>query len=155
MALALDIELPLQPAETENNFKKRKLSDSNTDQQSGSTATLTSAPNEAQAAVNIAGLTDASRSRRNRPSRAEAAQARMAMEKYTVLLRPRNNVGVNSIPRKELAAVLASCAPHASFNAMTSTHVNHRSNSITITFYNKTQALAFCACDRCTVNGQT
>ncbi|KAH9376531.1 hypothetical protein HPB48_006616 [Haemaphysalis longicornis] len=83
------------------------------------------------------------------------AHDRIAKETFTVLLRPKNNVSIGAIPRKGLAAVLASYTPHASLNGLTSTHVNHRSNSVTITFYNKTRALAFCEQNKCKINDET
>lgn len=45
--------------------------------------------------------------------------------------------------------------PRASLSELTSTHVNHRSNAVTITFYNKSPALALCAQDKCKINSET
>ncbi|KAH9364437.1 hypothetical protein HPB48_016983 [Haemaphysalis longicornis] len=148
-----DIQL-LPSADNASNLKKRKLSDTNTHPPQGTTSTFTSATNVPEAGNTEDGWTYVSRSRRARPRLTTAAHDRIAKEKFTVLLRPKNNVSVGAIPRKGLAAVLASYAPHASLNGLTSTYVNHRSNSVTITFYNKTQALAFCAQNKCKINGE-
>lgn len=95
------------------------------------------------------------RHRRKPPRHTEDACSRMSKEKFVVLLRPKNNVSISAISRRGLAAVIANVAPHPSLNVLTSTRVDLRRNSATVTLYNETHATNLCGMSSMTIDGRT
>lgn len=94
--------------------------------------------------------------RRSKPPRHTAeACTRMSKEKFVVLLRPKNNASISAMSRRGLAAVIAKVAPHASLNVLTSTRVDLRRNSATVTLYNQTHAKNLCGMSSMTIDGRT
>ncbi|KAH9369464.1 hypothetical protein HPB48_014356 [Haemaphysalis longicornis] len=131
-------------AEDHSDIKRRKLGDSNPKLTTKTTSTITPSDYGVHSEEAAGEWITKYRSRRTLPSYNDVARSRMAKQKFNVLFRPLNNVRVGDIPRRALSRFLSMIAPEDTTNGLTSTAINHRANSITITFYSADQAAKLC-----------